>query len=73
MKKIHRGDVIGVPGRLMDLFAGLCLVFLSLSGLAMYVGLRNSRKRSGRRQLFWTYAISVRRPRRQASTISVTI
>jgi uncharacterized iron-regulated membrane protein len=54
MKQIHRGDIIGVPGRLMDLFAGLSLIFLSTSGLVMYVDLLRRRRRGGRKQLFWT-------------------
>lgn len=54
MKQIHRGDVFGVPGRLMDLFAGLSLVFLSASGLWMYVDLLRRRWRGGRKQPFWT-------------------
>jgi uncharacterized iron-regulated membrane protein len=54
MKQIHRGDIIGVPGRLMDLFAGLSLIFLSASGLYMYVDLLRRRRRGGHKQLFWT-------------------
>ena len=54
MKKIHRGDIFGVAGRVMDLFAGLSMVFLSVSGLAMYVDLLRRRRRGGRKQLFWT-------------------
>jgi len=54
MKQIHRGDALGVPGRLMDLFAGLSLIFLSASGLWMYVDLLLRRMRGGRKQLFWT-------------------
>lgn len=54
MKQIHRGDIIGVPGRLMDLFAGLSLIFLSASGLVMYVDLLRRRRLGGRKQLFWT-------------------
>jgi uncharacterized iron-regulated membrane protein len=54
MKQIHRGDIFGLPGRLMDVFAGLSLVFLSVSGLVMYVDLLRRRSRSGRKQLFWT-------------------
>jgi hypothetical protein len=53
VKRIHRGDVFGIPGRLMDVFAGLSLVFLSLSGLIMYYRLWNSRRRIGRKQIFW--------------------
>jgi uncharacterized iron-regulated membrane protein len=54
MKKIHRGDALGIPGRLMDLFAGLSLIFLSASGLVMYMDLLRRRRRGGRKQLFWT-------------------
>ena len=54
MKQIHRGDALGVPGRLMDFFAGLSLVFLSASGLLMYADLLRRRWRYGRKQPFWT-------------------
>jgi uncharacterized iron-regulated membrane protein len=54
VKKIHRGDVFGLPGRLMDLFAGLSLIFLSISGFAMYIDLWRRRRRGGRTALFWT-------------------
>ena len=53
VKKIHRGDALGVPGRILDLFAGLSLLFLSLSGLVMYLSLWNARRRTGRKQMFW--------------------
>jgi uncharacterized iron-regulated membrane protein len=54
VKQIHRGDAFGVPGRLMDLFAGFSLVFLSVSGLVMYLDLLRKRRRGGRTELFWT-------------------
>jgi uncharacterized iron-regulated membrane protein len=54
MKQIHRGDALGIPGRLMDVFAGLSLVYLSASGLSMYADLLRRRWRGGRKQLFWT-------------------
>jgi uncharacterized iron-regulated membrane protein len=54
VKRIHRGDVFGVPGRLMNVFAGCSLVFLSISGLSMYLDLWRRRKRMGRTGLFWT-------------------
>jgi hypothetical protein len=53
MKQIHRGDALGIPGRLMDVFAGLSMVFLSASGLYMYVDLLRRRRRGGHKQLFW--------------------
>jgi uncharacterized iron-regulated membrane protein len=54
VKQIHRGDALGIPGRLIDLFAGLSLIFLSASGLIMYVDLLRRRRRGGRKQMFWT-------------------
>jgi hypothetical protein len=54
MKKIHRGDAFGVTGRVMDLFAGLSLIYLSISGGVMYLNLWWRRRRGGRTALFWT-------------------
>ena len=53
MKEIHRGDFFGLPGRLLDLFAGLSLIFLCVSGLVMYVDLWRRRRRGGRTALLW--------------------
>ena len=36
-KNIHRGGILGIPGRLMDLFAGLSLLYLSFNGIVLYV------------------------------------
>ena len=54
MKKIHRGDAFGVSGRIMDLFAGLSLIYLCISGGVMYANLWWRRRRGGRTALFWT-------------------
>jgi uncharacterized iron-regulated membrane protein len=50
-KKIHRGDIFGLSGRLMDLFAGLSMVYLSISGIVMYYELWSKRRRAGRSRL----------------------
>lgn len=52
-KLIHRGDFIGMPGRWLDLLAGLGLVYFSVSGVVMYLTLWRKRAKGGRRQLFW--------------------
>lgn len=52
-KDIHRGDFIGLPGRWMDLFAGLSLVFLCVSGAVMYFDMWTRRRRAGRTALVW--------------------
>ncbi|MFT4075720.1 MAG: PepSY-associated TM helix domain-containing protein [Asticcacaulis sp.] len=53
MKQIHRGDILGLPGRFMDLFAGLSLIFLSATGLWMYLDLWKRRRPQGRKSIFW--------------------
>ncbi len=35
LKRIHRGDIFGLPGRWLDLAGALSLVYLSLSGIVM--------------------------------------
>lgn len=53
VKHFHSGELLGLPARVLDLLAGLSLVFLSISGLWMYVGLWRKRAQGGRRGLFW--------------------
>jgi uncharacterized iron-regulated membrane protein len=53
-KQVHRGSYIGLSGRWMDLCGGLAMIYLSLSGVVMYVEMWNRRRRSGRRALLWT-------------------
>jgi hypothetical protein len=53
MKQIHRGDWLGLPGRALDLLAGLSMLFLALSGVAMYFDLWRRRRRGGRAGFFW--------------------
>lgn len=47
-KAIHRGSIIGLPGRFMDLFAGLSMLFLSISGIVMYVDYWKKKRQSKR-------------------------
>jgi hypothetical protein len=54
MKHFHSGAMFGIPTRLMNLFAGLSLMFLSVSGLVVYVDLWLKRRKTGRRALLWT-------------------
>ena len=53
VKKIHRGDFIGLGGRVMSLLTGLSLIFLSLSGGVMYFKMWKQRRRAGQTGLFW--------------------
>ena len=52
-KQIHRGDIIGLTGRWISLLTGLSLVFLIVSGTAMYFDMWNRRRRAGRSGPFW--------------------
>ena len=53
MKHFHSGAMFGIPARLMNLFAGFSLVFLSVSGLVVYIDLWLKRRKTGRRALVW--------------------
>ena len=53
MKQIHRGDILGMPGRWLDLAGGLSLLYLILSGMVMYWQLWLRRTRAGRAALIW--------------------
>lgn len=52
-KQVHRGDFIGLTGRWMDLFAGLSLIFLSISGAVMYYDMWGRRRGMSRTGLLW--------------------
>ncbi len=53
-KSVHRGDFFGLSGRFMDLFSGLAMIYLSISGIAMYYELWRKRRKAGRSGLVWT-------------------
>ena len=52
-KNVHRGDLIGMPGRAMSLMTGLSLIYLSISGIVMYWEMWKKRRETGRHGLFW--------------------
>jgi uncharacterized iron-regulated membrane protein len=53
IKHLHSGAYFGIPTRLMNLFAGFCLTFLSISGLVMYFDMWRKRRKAGKQSLFW--------------------
>lgn len=53
LKRLHRGDAIGFPGRYLDLTAGLALLYLTISAFWMYFQMWSRRAGTGRRRLFW--------------------
>lgn len=52
-KKVHRGDYFGMSGRWADLFAGLAMLYLSISGVVMYIDMWKKRRKIGRSGLLW--------------------
>jgi uncharacterized iron-regulated membrane protein len=53
LKKIHRGDMFGMPGRWFALIGGVALVYLSVSGIVMYFQMWTRRKQRGRPAFVW--------------------
>ena len=53
VKHFHSGEMFGLPGQAMNLFAGLSLLFLSISGIVMYLDMWLKRHKSGRLGLIW--------------------
>ncbi|MEE4455169.1 PepSY-associated TM helix domain-containing protein [Novosphingobium resinovorum] len=54
LEDLHRGTIIGLPGQLLSLIAGLSFVFLTASGAWMYIDMWKKRRRSGRPGFFWS-------------------
>lgn len=53
VKKLHRGDYFGFSGRVMGMFSGFALIYLSISAIVMYLELLRKRRRIGKNGLFW--------------------
>jgi uncharacterized iron-regulated membrane protein len=53
LEKLHRGNIIGLPGQTLSVLGGLSFLFLTLSGAWMYIDLLIKRRRLGRKALFW--------------------
>ncbi len=53
IKHFHSGDMFGIPTRVMNLLAGLALIYLSVSGIVMYVQLWLRRRKNGKSAPVW--------------------
>jgi uncharacterized iron-regulated membrane protein len=53
LKKIHRGDMFGLTGRWISLLSAFSLLYLAISGLAVFLELWRKRGKAGRHGLFW--------------------
>jgi uncharacterized iron-regulated membrane protein len=53
-KSVHRGDFFGLTGRIIDLLAGLSMIYLSVSGIVMYWNMWTRRRAQGRKAFIWT-------------------
>ena len=52
-KRIHNGSFLGMSGRMVDALAGFSLVYLALSGAAIYFNMWTRRRRAGRIAIVW--------------------
>lgn len=53
VKRMHRGDIFGLSGRVMDVLVALALLTLCVSSIVMYWQLWQARRRTGRKPPFW--------------------
>lgn len=54
LERLHRGNIIGLSGQVMDILTGLAFVTLSVTGIVMYFQMLGRRKKMGRTDLFWS-------------------
>lgn len=53
VKDLHRGNVYGNVGLWLNLFTGIALLVMTISGLTLYFKLLGARRKTGRPQWFW--------------------
>jgi len=53
IKSFHKGDIAGIPGQVVGLFAGLALIGLTVTGAITYFKLWNARRAIGRGAFLW--------------------
>jgi uncharacterized iron-regulated membrane protein len=53
LKRLHRGDSAGMPGRWLVTLAALAMCYLSISGVVMYLKEWWRRRKSGRGAFIW--------------------
>jgi uncharacterized iron-regulated membrane protein len=54
LKRMHRGDIIGYfAGRYADVGVGALLLYLVISGIVLYLQMKNRRGSAGKSGLFW--------------------
>lgn len=53
LKRIHRGDFLGMPGRWIASLVALSLLYLMISGAVMYAQLWQRRRKAGRTEWVW--------------------
>jgi uncharacterized iron-regulated membrane protein len=52
-KSVHRGDFFGLTGRMTSLLAGFAMIYLSISGIVVYLSMWSKRRKAGRRTFIW--------------------
>jgi uncharacterized iron-regulated membrane protein len=53
IKHFHAGYMFGVSQRVMNLIAGVALLYLSISGIVLYFEMWTKRRKAGRKAFFW--------------------
>jgi uncharacterized iron-regulated membrane protein len=53
VKDLHRGNMYGNVGLWLNLFTGIALLVMTISGLLLYFKLLGVRRKTGRTQWFW--------------------
>ncbi|MGC3982164.1 MAG: PepSY-associated TM helix domain-containing protein [Steroidobacteraceae bacterium] len=53
IQDLHRGNIIGISGQVMDILTGLSFIVLSVTGTLMYFQMRTRRKQMQRDGWFW--------------------
>lgn len=53
LEGLHRGNIIGISGQIMDILTGIAFIILSITGIVMYFEMLSRRRKLGRSGLFW--------------------
>lgn len=74
LKKIHRGNIAGMPGQFIGLATGLALAVMTITGVLLYIRMWRARCASGKKAFFWDTPDSLwRRLHRWVSIVAAAL
>lgn len=74
LQELHRGTILfGIPGHVIGFLVGICVTFLAISGIQMYLKMLKRRKKAGQAGLFWKAGTGMRRYHRWMSSIAAVL